>query len=57
MKRYKVVAVMTTRLVAYVEADNIEDACDIADGLDGGVFEEIPYSGDWFIDDVMEEEK
>ena len=50
MKKYKVMAVMTSYMYLTVEAKNKEEAYDIADDTDGGEFvEESPYDGGWRI--------
>tara|TARA_X000001388_G_scaffold66727_1_gene53676 strand:- start:559 stop:759 length:201 start_codon:yes stop_codon:yes gene_type:complete len=56
MKKYRVIALMTTELELFVEAENKHEAVDIAYETDGGQFQEIPYSGDWNIEMVKEVE-
>ena len=54
MKNYKVTALMTTELTAYVKAKNLSEAQIIARDMEGGEFIEIPQSGDWQIYSVDE---
>ena len=55
MKNYKVTALMTTELTAYVKAKNLSEAQIIARDMEGGEFIEIPQSGsDWQIYSVEE---
>lgn len=55
MKKYKVMAVMTSYVYLTVEAKNKEEAYDIADDTDGGEFvEESPYVGGWTIESIEE---
>jgi len=57
MKKFKVTAVMTTYLTAEIEAENEDQANEIARDMDGGQFEELdPFSGGWRIYDVTEAE-
>lgn len=59
MKRYKVCASYITHVYAYVEADSLEQAHDIADELDGGEFmrDKGDDLSDWSINMVMEVSK
>lgn len=52
MKKFKVVATMTTYLTTEIEAEDVDQAYDIAHDLDGGEFTEIPHMGDWEIYEV-----
>ena len=55
MKKYKVMAVMTSYVYLTVEAKNKEEAYDIADDTDGGEFvEESPFDGSWEIQHIEE---
>ena len=55
MKNYKVTALMSTELTAYVKAKNLGEAQRIAHNMEGGEFIEIPQSGsDWQIYSVEE---
>ena len=55
MKKYKVMAVMTSYVYLTVEAKNKEEAYDIADDTDGGEFvEEAPYVGGWTSESIEE---
>ena len=53
MKTYKVWARMTSHLYAYVEADNYEQAAELANELDGSSFID-KGDGDWDIYSVEE---
>lgn len=53
MKTYKVWARMTSHLYAYVEADNYEQAAELANDLDGSSFID-KGDGDWDIYSVEE---
>ena len=55
MKSYKVMAKYTTYVYTFIEAENDEQAWDIAHELDGGTFKDSGY-GDWDIDSVVPEE-
>ena len=57
MKTYKAYATISYDLVCEFEVEDGEDAWDIAQQLDGGMFKEIPMSGDWkvFEVDLIEE--
>jgi hypothetical protein len=57
MKTYKVKATMKTYLITEIEAENEEEAWEIANDLDGGLFEEVPYTGGWDVTDVIELEE
>ena len=55
MKKYKVMAVMTSYVYLTVEAKNKEEAYDIADDTDGGEFvEESPFDGSWELQHIEE---
>lgn len=53
MKKYKVKAYYTTYCYAEIEADNEDQAWQIAEDMDGGEFKQAD-TGDWEIDYVME---
>jgi hypothetical protein len=56
MKKYRVTASYTVYCHAIVEAENKDEAYEMAIGLDGGDFDidnDSPY-GDWNINDVNE---
>jgi hypothetical protein len=57
MKTYRVKATMKTYLVAEIQAENEQDAWELANDLDGGEFVEVPYTGGWDITDVEELEE
>jgi len=50
MKKFRAIAKFTTYGEAIVEADSEAAAYEIADELDGGVFEEIDMIGGWDIE-------
>ena len=56
MKKFKVKASYVTYVYAYVEANDKDEAYQIACDMDGGAFErESDYNqGDWEIDNVEE---
>ncbi len=56
MKKYKVLASYRTYVYAIVEAENEDQAYDIAHDMDGGDFERAKGDdlSDWSIDDVEE---
>jgi hypothetical protein len=54
MKKYKVYAVMSYILKTEVEAENEDQAWQIAHDTDGGMFTMVKDSGDWHIDEVKE---
>lgn len=56
-KKYRVVATMHTHLECEIEAENEEDALEIAKSKDGSEFSEIGDNGDWYINDVFEIDK
>ena len=56
MKKFKIVAVMSTYLVAEIEAKDRDEAFEIALDMDGGDFTPM-NDGDWHIDDVVEIEE
>jgi hypothetical protein len=53
MNIYRVKAVMRTYLVAEIEAESEQEAWELANDLDGGLFEEVPYTGGWDVTDVI----
>lgn len=53
MKTYKVLASHTTYVYAFVEAENKDEAYQIALNMDGGEFK-TTHEGDWNIDNVTE---
>ena len=59
MKTYKVIASLTTYFFEYVEAENADQAYDIAKAMDGGAFIPVDQGvgGDWSIDSVHEADK
>ena len=54
MTKYKVLASYITYCTAEIEADNLEQAIELARDLDGGCFEAKIDGDDWNIEDVME---
>ena len=56
MKNFKVTASYITYLTAKIEADSLEEACELARELDGGSFKDDGRY-DWNIDDVVEIEE
>ena len=52
MKKFRVIAVMTTYLETEIEANDVDEAYEIAEDLDGGEFTPIKDSGDWEIYEV-----
>lgn len=54
MKKFKVTASYTTYLETYVEAEDLEQAEQLACELDGGEFTQVDNDG-WTINDVYEE--
>ena len=52
-KKFKVIATMYTKLICEIEAENMDEAWEIAENTDGGDFTALP-DGDWEIYDVME---
>ena len=58
-KKYKVIASLTTYFFEYVEAENADQAYDIAKAMDGGAFIPVDQGvgGDWAIDSVYEADK
>jgi len=58
MKTYRAIAAMTIYLAADIEAENLEQAEEIAQSMDGGSFERLrgrfDELGDWCITDVSE---
>ena len=53
MKTFKVTASYVTYLETYVEAEDLEQAEQLAYELDGGAFESVD-SDSWNIDDIYE---
>ena len=53
MKKYKVMARYSTFLETELEAEDIQQALDIAREMDGGEFKETVL-GEWTIDDIKE---
>jgi hypothetical protein len=56
MKTYRVLASYTTYCEVTIEAENEDEAYEIATQMDGGSFDSKGY-GDWNIDQVTEEEE
>jgi len=58
-KKYKVIASLTTYFFEYVEAEDADQAYDIAKAMDGGAFIPVDQGvgGDWAIDSVHEADK
>ena len=58
-KKYKVIASLTTYFFEHVEAENADQAYDIAKAMDGGAFIPVDQGvgGDWAIDSVYEADK
>ncbi len=54
MKMYKVTASYVSYCHAYVQAENEDEAYQIAKEMDGGDFEPDHYGGDWTIEGVHE---
>lgn len=56
MKTYKVIAKLTTYFYEHVEAENEDEAYDIAKSMDGGAFIPVDQGvgGDWDIYNVYE---
>jgi hypothetical protein len=55
MKKFKVIAVMSTYLTAEIEAENEDQAYEIARDMGGGCFDPVREdAGDWRICDVEE---
>jgi len=57
MKKYKVTASYITYCTVEVEAENEDQAYEIAREMDGGDFKESNELGDWHINDIQEIEK
>ena len=53
MKRYKVMANYVTFVSMEIEAENLDEAMEIAFNADGGDFKNDGF-GDWNIDEVIE---
>jgi hypothetical protein len=54
--KYRVLASYVSYVYADIEADNINEAKEIAYDMDGGDFKQTSF-GDWNIDEVIELEK
>ena len=54
MKTYKVMAQHTTYVYAFIEAENEEQAWELAKDLDGGMFTDSGF-GDWDVTNIDEE--
>ena len=54
MKKYKIKATMYTYLQAEIEAENEQDAWEVANDLDGDMFTEVPFTGGWDVTDLVE---
>jgi hypothetical protein len=54
MKKFKVTACYSTYCTAEVEAENEDQAYEIAKDMDGGDFKESGELGDWHINEVKE---
>jgi hypothetical protein len=54
MKTFKIRVAMTTYLETEIEAQDRDNAWDIALNMEGDAFTEILHSGDWKIMDVIE---
>lgn len=54
MKTYKITASSITYYTLDIEAESLEQAEEIAHDIDGGDFQEVPFSGDWDIYSVEE---
>jgi len=54
MKTFKIQASYTTFLDATIEAENIDEAREIAYNMDGGDFKDTG-KGDWNVDNIFEE--
>jgi len=57
MKTYKVIACYFTYCTAEVQAENEDQAYQIAREMDGGDFKESNELGDWHINDIQEIEQ
>lgn len=57
MKTYKVTACYFTYCTAEVQAENEDQAYQIAREMDGGDFKESNELGDWHINDIQEIEQ
>jgi hypothetical protein len=53
MKTYQVLASYTTYCTVFIDAENEDEAHEVATQMDGGDFKQDGY-GDWNIDQVME---
>ena len=54
MKTYKIRVAMTTYLETEIEAEDQDQAWEIANDMDGDAFTEVPYSGGWEVIDAIE---
>lgn len=54
MKTYKIRVTMTTYLETEIEAEDKDDAWEIAVNMDGSLFTEVPNSDGWDVTDVIE---
>jgi len=54
MKKYKVTASYLTFCTLEVEAENEDQAWEMAREADGGDFEALPDLADWYINEVQE---
>lgn len=54
MKTYKITAVYTSYCVTEIEAENEDEAFNIAQDLDGGAFDPIENEGDFRIYDIQQ---
>jgi hypothetical protein len=54
MKKFKVIASYLTFCELEVEAENEDQAWELAREADGGDFEQMNELGDWYINEVVE---
>lgn len=54
MKKFKVIACYYTYCTAIVEAEDVDQAYEIARDMDGGDFEASNDNTDWHINDIYE---
>ena len=57
MKKFKVTACYYTWCTAEIEAENVDQAYEIARDMDGGDFEDSGNQTDWHINDITEIEE
>jgi len=57
MKKFKVTASYTTYCTAEIEAEDEDQAFELARCMDGGSFTPDRYNSDWYITDVREIEQ